>query len=75
MSAEVRRPVRLNAHAIDIMPDVPDVYAAVRKVRAFRWRWHLTAGLGGRTIYGPFFAWTERGAWARAHAAAWRADS
>lgn len=54
------------------VPDEPDVYAYVRKVRAFKWRWHITAGQGGPTIYGPFYALTERGAWSKAHAAAWR---
>ncbi len=66
-AAETRRPIRLGSYAA---PGDPDVYGGVRKVRAFRWRWHLTAGLAGPTIYGPYYAWTERGAWRRAHAAA-----
>jgi hypothetical protein len=42
------------------------VWVQVRKVRPFRWQWHLTAGLAGPTIYGPFYALTEN--WARAKA-------
>lgn len=75
MTAEVRRPVRLGAYAVYPLPDEPDIYAGVRKVRALRWRWHLTAGLAGPRIYGPFYAWTERGAWAKAHAAAGQVGS
>jgi hypothetical protein len=47
-------------------PVQPDVWVQVRKVRPFRWQWHLTAGLAGPTIYGPFYALTEN--WARAKA-------
>lgn len=48
------------------VPVQPDVWVQVRKVRPFRWQWHLTAGLAGPTIYGPFYALTEN--WARAKA-------
>jgi hypothetical protein len=68
VTAEKRHPVRIGSQPL---VGHADVWVAVRKIRAFRWKWHLTAGQAGPTIYGPHYAWTESGArykaWTVAH--------